>query len=144
MSTVHDTLAALLTVIDKIDGPENRMLALAQTRDALNAILDVHAKRRAEGSRAKPSATRVNHTALHELERAKQSAPAPQTRRFTATRRGGLIVVTWPDKQAYLAEKAVLGDGKVFGWSPVAKEWRASEAWVRKNRPEILAGLGLV
>jgi hypothetical protein len=58
-------------------------------------------------------------------------------------RGGTLLVVTFPGgKEGYIANKHLLGE-KVFGFSPLTKEWRANLAWVKANRPEILKGLGV-
>lgn len=131
----HNILNKIRASLIKIDQPELRDIALVQARDGLNQI--IHEL----GFERKPAPVPVvKHLSV--LEQA-QAKPAPvQAKPFKAELRQGLVVVTWADKAAYLANKALLGD-KVFGWSPTAKEWRASEAWIRKNKPEILAGLGL-
>lgn len=69
-----------------------------------------------------------------------QAPPVQPACKRNAVIRDGLIVVTYPDKAAYLAHPV---PKDVFGFSGKAKEWRASLKWVRQNRPEILAQLGL-
>ena len=98
---------------------------------------------------AKPkgtASTTVKHLTMLEAapETAKPvKAPKPETvKPFTAViREPGLIVVTFADKGAYTAHKGLLGDA--FRFSGATKEWRASLAWVQKNQPQILKGLGL-
>lgn len=138
MSIVHNTLSAIVPVIDRVD-PAHRLLALVQTRDALNQLIDA-ASKPAPKPKAK-SRAKVNHQSLVEVEPAKPAQPKVEP--FKATIRNGLIVVVFPGgREGYLANKSVLGDG-VFGFSRKDLEWRASEKWVRQNKPEILAGLGL-
>lgn len=139
MAIHHNTLAALEPVISGID-PAHRLLALVQTRDALNQIIDAAQKK---PNKRKPAKGRVmSHAAVLDL------GPAPAPKKpdqppFKAEVRNGLIVVTFPEgKAGYLKHGSVLGS-KVFGWSHKDKEWRASLAWVRKNQPELLKGLGL-
>lgn len=129
-TVTHNILNKIKACLTKIDQPELRDIALVQARDGLNQVIAEMGLER----RTPPSV--VRHVSVLE-----QITPVV-TKPFKAALRQGLIVVTWDSKDAYLANKALLGD-KVFGWSPLAKEWRASEAWVRKNKPEILAGLGL-
>jgi hypothetical protein len=136
MSIVHNTLASLVSVVDGID-PANRLLALVQTRDALTQIID-----RAQGQKPKKARKlTVKHQSL--LETPAPAAKAPEVEPFKAVIRNGLIVVTFTGgRDGYLRHKQILGDN-VFGFSGKDKEWRASEKWVRANKPEILKGLKL-
>jgi hypothetical protein len=88
-------------------------------------------------ARHKRKSLAIKHMTLLEPAQAQPKTPV-QGR--TAVIRDGLIVVTYPDKQAYLANPV---PKDVFGFSGKAKEWRASLKWVRQNRPEILVTLGL-